>query len=285
MPDPAQSHRPDQGKQTEPSKTAGQTKSRDLAAKSVAIGHNAVQQAKALERDAPDLAEQVQAGVMAIDAAEQERKERIRQQPKPPKERSSPAKMITLYTHDGRPVEYPEPQGKPTFNETRGEGISWAAWSWNPAVGCLRNCTNRVRGDTVPYCYASEIATSERYKSAYPNGFEPTFHAERLDAPIHTRIPAKYRDNPDPAVRAAWRRVFVCSMADLYGRWVPDEWIRQVHKSMLATPDWEYLLLTKFPSRYVGLDFPPSAWVGTSVDEQKRVRIAEDASARSTASR
>ena len=66
-------------------------------------------------------------------------------------------------------------------------------------------------------------------------------------------------------------------MADLYGRWVPDEWIQQVHASMLASPQWEYLLLTKFPARYVGLDMPPAAWVGTSVDEQKRVRIAENA--------
>ena len=46
---------------------------------------------------------------------------------------------------------------------------------------------------------------------------------------------------------------------------------------MLASPRWEYLLLTKFPARYVGLDMPPAAWVGTSVDEQKRVRIAENA--------
>jgi protein gp37 len=66
-------------------------------------------------------------------------------------------------------------------------------------------------------------------------------------------------------------------MADLYGRWVPDEWIKQVHESMLASPQWEYLLLTKFPSRYVGLDMPAGTWLGTSVDEQKRVRIAEDA--------
>jgi len=66
-------------------------------------------------------------------------------------------------------------------------------------------------------------------------------------------------------------------MADLYGRWVPDEWVHQVHEAMLATPGWEYLTLTKFPARYVGLDMPPRAWVGTSVDEQKRVRIAEDA--------
>lgn len=29
--------------------------------------------------------------------------------------------------------------------------------------------------------------------------------------------------------------------------------------------------------RYVGLDLPPTSWLGTSVDEQKRVRIAENA--------
>lgn len=146
------------------------------------------------------------------------------------------------------------------FNETTGEGISWAAWSWNPVTGCLHGCD---------YCYARAIA--HRFTDGFPVGFTPLFHHERLDAPANTTIPAVHRNDP------AYRRVFVCSMADLYGRWVPDEWIAQVHASMLATPWWEYLLLTKFPARYVGLDLPPSAWVGTSVDEQKRVRIAEDA--------
>ena len=73
------------------------------------------------------------------------------------------------------------------------------------------------------------------------------------------------------------RRVFVCSMADLYGRWVPDEWISQVHQACLDSPQWDYLMLTKFPARYVGLDLPPTAWLGTSVDKQDRVRIAETA--------
>lgn len=36
-------------------------------------------------------------------------------------------------------------------------------------------------------------------------------------------------------------------------------------------------MLTKFPRRYVGLQLPPTAWLGTSVDEQKRVRLAEEA--------
>ena len=37
------------------------------------------------------------------------------------------------------------------------------------------------------------------------------------------------------------------------------------------------MFLTKFPSRYVDLDLPPTAWIGTSVDTQRRVAIAEHA--------
>lgn len=168
--------------------------------------------------------------------------------------------MLALRTHKGDEVAYPQPASKATFNETTGDGISWASWSWNPVTGCLHGCN---------YCYARAIAA--RFPDGFPAGFTPLFHHERLDAPANTSIPARGLDDP------AYRRVFVCSMADLYGRWVPDEWIEQVHASMLASPQWEYLLLTKFPARYVGLNLPPNAWVGTSVDEQKRVRIAEDA--------
>lgn len=180
--------------------------------------------------------------------------------------------MLTLRTHAGAPVKYPQPQGKATFNETKGDGISWAAWSWNPVTGCLHGCD---------YCYARAIAN--RWTDAYPVGFTPLRHAERDDAPANTVIPTQYRNDAHQSCGqgdckvCAYRRVFVCSMADLYGRWVPDRWIDEVHASMLASPHWEYMLLTKFPARYVGLGLPPKAWVGTSVDEQKRVRIAEDA--------
>lgn len=195
--------------------------------------------------------------------------------PKPtPPPAPKPQTMITLYTHDGKPVEYPQPASKPTFNNTSGPGISWAEWSWNPVTGCLHGCD---------YCYAREIANSNRAAATYPVGFTPLFHSERLEAPANTSIPLQYRDDSHKACGngeckiCAYRRVFVCSMADLYGRWVPDEWIEKVHASMLASPQWQYILLTKFPSRYVGLDLPAGAFVGTSVDEQKRVRIAENA--------
>lgn len=171
--------------------------------------------------------------------------------------------MLTLYTHRGEPVECRLPKGKPTFNLTLGDGVSWAGFSWNPVTGCLHGC---------PYCYARAITA--RFPNAFPAGFEPLFHEERLDAPLHTTIPAKYADDP------AFRRVFVVSMGDMFGRWVPREWIERILLVEHANPQWEYLHLTKFPDRYTEFPLlPPTAWLGTSVDEQNRVRIAERAMA------
>lgn len=169
---------------------------------------------------------------------------------------------LLLPTFDGREVPYPRPRGKATFNESKGQGVSWAAWTWGPVTGCLTNCS---------YCYARDIATNGRFAPFFPAGFTPVFHPERLDAPANTRIPRAHRDDP------AWRRVFVVSMGDLYGRWVPDSWIEAVHDAMCANPQWQYITLTKSPGRYVNLQLPPTAWVGTSVDTQARVRIAQEA--------
>lgn len=231
------------------------------AAKTVNVSPRAIQQAKAVKRDAPDLVAKVQSRQMSLDAADKERKRRIAAEPKP--DLAKPARTtLTLYTHKGDPVPYPQPQGKAQFNRTAGEGISWAGWSWNPVTGCLHGCD---------YCYARELASKTSYQAAYPVGFTPLFHPERLDAPANTSVPQGVASD------RSLGRVFVCSMADLYGQWVPDEWIQQVHASCAANPQWQYLLLTKFPSRYTKLDLPATAWVGTSVDEQKRVRIAEEA--------
>ncbi len=116
-------------------------------------------------------------------------------------------------------------------------------------------------------CYARAIAN--HYTKAFPVGFTPLFHHERLAAPANTKIPASQLGNPD------YDRVFVVSMGDAFGHWVPDEWIYAILDVECDNPQWEYLHLTKFPERYPGLVFPPTAWVGTSVDEQSRVARAE----------
>lgn len=156
--------------------------------------------------------------------------------------------------------------------------IDWCDASWNPVTGCLHGCE---------YCYARRIAerfgghlatlvgkpiqpdekkwemgleknhvldapmrntSSYEYmriaginagrKMPYPFDFEPTFHRYKLDEPQHWKEP---------------RTIFVCSMADLFGDWVPDEWIDEVIKACIKAPQHRYLFLTKNPARYEAL--------------------------------
>lgn len=135
--------------------------------------------------------------------------------------------------------------------------IDWCDSTWNPVTGCLHGCE---------YCYAEKIA--ERFQgeivgketvkritiedgrmiwellkpvhkidgkiSPYPCGFIPTFHQYRLNDYI-----SKKR-----------RNIFVCSMADLFGEWVPDSWIEEVFRACEKAPQHNYLFLTKNPRRY-----------------------------------
>ena len=146
------------------------------------------------------------------------------------------------------------------FNAQDDRNIEWASWSWNPVTGCQHNC---------PYCYARDIA--ERF---YAQKFEPSLVPGTLKAPGRTRVPANADQN------MGLRNVFVCSMADLFGKWVPDDWIEAVLAEVRANPQWNFLFLTKFPIRMAEFEYPDNAWLGTSVDLQARVKNAERAMAK-----
>jgi len=164
------------------------------------------------------------------------------------------------------------------MNKTK---IEWCDMTWNPVTGCLNDCG---------YCYARKIASRFGCKSSdvdnfdglfngfttdkgelcfeldnpiklnnrkqpYPFGFSPTLHRYRLDEPIKINKS---------------KNIFVCSMSDLFGDWVKDEWIVEVFKSCELAPQHNYLFLTKFPERYETLlnkHIPRNWWFGdTSTD-------------------
>lgn len=161
-------------------------------------------------------------------------------------EKKAAAAPPLLLTSDQNPVK------KSTFNATN-DNIEWAKWSWNPVTGCKHGCQ---------YCYARDIA------NRFTGHFNPEFHEDRLNAPFYTKVPESRKNEP------GIRNVFVCSMADLFGEWVPDEWIQKVMEQVRRAPQWNFLFLTKNPERYLTVDFPANCWVGASADTQARTTRA-----------
>ena len=125
------------------------------------------------------------------------------------------------------------------MNKTK---IEYVDYTWSPVTGCKNNCS---------YCYAKRIATRFRGTKAYPNGFKPTFRPERLNEPLKLKKPSK---------------IFVCSMGDLFGDWVPNEWIDVVLDTVKKCPQHTFLFLTKNPKRYSDWFFPENAWIGQTID-------------------
>jgi len=254
-----EAHKRNTGRPKEPGAKLPQVprapRARDEVAKQFNVSARYIQDAKLVKDHAPELLTEVSDGTTTLKDATKTARQR-KQTTTPDPTPKPTAVTIKLQRVDGTTIDHPKPQNV-TYNRTKGDGISWADWSWNPVTGCEHSCT---------YCYAREIANNPRFANAYPLGFEPLFHPERLTAPTNTHLPK--------TETLTSHNVFVCSMADLFGKWVPDEWINQVLDTCRTNPQWRYLFLTKFPSRYKGLTFPPKAWVGTSVDTQRRVDIA-----------
>ena len=163
------------------------------------------------------------------------------------------------------------------MNNTR---IDWCDSTWNPVTGCKGGCD---------YCYARSIAnrfggwttggvkTTQNFfsdppvldsplllerksgkvvKAPYPFAFTPTFHRYRLEEPLKKR---------------KGQNIFVGSMADLFGRWVPTKWIVEVLDACRKAPQHRYLFLTKNPARYLELDHlallphESNFWYGSTV--------------------
>lgn len=142
--------------------------------------------------------------------------------------------------------------------------IEWTDESWNPVTGCTKispGCKN---------CYAEKM--SYRFwkdwgNEAPPNHFKVRLHDTRLFQPVKWKKP---------------RRIFVCSMSDLFHEDIPDEFIDLILTVMVLKADRHiYQCLTKRPERMYNFmsnayghnrgnnNLPyPNVHLGVSVEDQ-----------------
>lgn len=138
-------------------------------------------------------------------------------------------------------------------------GIEWTDSTWNPVTGCTKvsaGCKN---------CYAETVAERFRGHAAFPNGFDLTLRPERLYDPLRWQRP---------------RRIFVCSMSDLFHERIEASWIGRVFDVMeqAAERGHTFQVLTKrsirmaiyLRARYGEAGVPAHIWCGVSVEHAER---------------
>jgi protein gp37 len=141
--------------------------------------------------------------------------------------------------------------------------IEWTEYSWNPVSGCTpisEGCQN---------CYAKRMANRLRGRCGYPadEPFKVTLHKDRLEEPLRLKKP---------------RRVFVCSMGDLFHEDVPG-WMRfEVMDIILQAKQHTFLILTKRPANmkeffewYYSktgrtIETIKNLWLGVTAENQQR---------------
>lgn len=166
--------------------------------------------------------------------------------------------------------------------------IEWCDHTWNPITGCRHNCsycyarkmTARFAGDVrlnlmAKKDYSTEPAADNSEKVfvlekpmlnetgntlVYPFGFEPTYHKYRMDYPRKLKM---------------GKNIFVGAMADVFGAWVPDSWIRGIMDVCKEYSIHNYLFLTKNPERYERFDaagmlpMDKNMWYGSTLTKSE----------------
>ena len=140
--------------------------------------------------------------------------------------------------------------------------IEWTDRTWNVVTGCSKVSPG------CDHCYM--FRQWPRLHGMDSRGYEgpadrPALQPHRLEEPLHWTKP---------------RRVFVCSMSDLFHSAVPFEYIQRVFRVMEKASQHTFQILTKRPGRmayfanhiwaqsgiYRHIAWPDNVWAGTSLE-------------------
>ena len=131
--------------------------------------------------------------------------------------------------------------------------IEWCDETWNPITGCSKV------SEACENCYAERMANRLKGRYGYPadKPFRLTAHPERLKDPEKWKKP---------------RRIFVCSMGDIFHEDVKPEWKQDVWDVMNYNPHHTFILLTKRPQNAPTHEtwWFDNIWLGVTAENQKR---------------
>lgn len=151
--------------------------------------------------------------------------------------------------------------------------IAWCDSTFNPWIGCQKvspGCDN---------CYAETLMDTRYHRVKWgPHG------ERKRTSEANWKLPLRWARKAREAIedfetgiltlRPARPRVFCASLADVFDNQAPEQWRADLWALIDATPELDWLLLTKRPEnieRMLGLwemGIPRNVWLGTTAEDQ-----------------
>lgn len=138
--------------------------------------------------------------------------------------------------------------------------IEWTDHTFNPWIGCQKVSPG------CDHCYAEAMCNRYGWTEWGPHGERKRTSEANWKKPLAWNRAAQ---------KAGERhRVFCASLADWLDNQAPQEWRRSLHALILATPDLDWLLLTKRIENYEKLApwkdsvIPGNVWLGVTAEDQ-----------------
>jgi DNA repair photolyase len=121
------------------------------------------------------------------------------------------------------------------LTKSKGNMYDWTSDHWNPIKGkCRYKC---------PYCYVPHSRAKKLYSGAL------------------------YLDEKDLKTYLGRDKIiFVGSMTDMWGAWIPNEWRQRIISRCLIYPENEYVFQSKNPGRFIDFQPQPNFLYGTTME-------------------
>jgi protein gp37 len=129
--------------------------------------------------------------------------------------------------------------------------IEWTDASWNP-IRAIRQFENAPGMDPETRIGWHCEKVSEACMNCYAESMNKRLGTGLAYKPENRRRVEIFLDEKVLIQPLKWRKprkIFVCSMTDLFGEWVPDEWLDSIFAVMALCPHHTFQVLMKRPKR------------------------------------